>query len=148
MFTSTYARHLLIKRNVWLETKNLSSIIYWLIEAVLVTCSAAGIHMCVVLFLQAATRCDSMTLTPGQWLGLPAVTAVTLYRHEDPALVGTDEEFSVFNSQLQPCSIISFFEEESFCCIFECFLRFPLSFFFSSFLSVSGCRFDIKPAGG
>uniref|UniRef100_A0A674MCE7 Pyridoxal-dependent decarboxylase domain-containing protein 1 n=1 Tax=Takifugu rubripes TaxID=31033 RepID=A0A674MCE7_TAKRU len=34
----------------------------------------------------AATRCDSMTLTPGQWLGLPAVTAVTLYRHEDPAL--------------------------------------------------------------
>ncbi|XP_037834577.1 pyridoxal-dependent decarboxylase domain-containing protein 1 isoform X2 [Kryptolebias marmoratus] len=34
----------------------------------------------------AATRCDSMTLTPGQWLGLPAVAAVTLYRHEDPAL--------------------------------------------------------------
>uniref|UniRef100_A0A3P8SRS0 Pyridoxal-dependent decarboxylase domain-containing protein 1 n=1 Tax=Amphiprion percula TaxID=161767 RepID=A0A3P8SRS0_AMPPE len=34
----------------------------------------------------AATRSDSMTLTPGQWLGLPAVTAVTLYRHEDPAL--------------------------------------------------------------
>lgn len=33
-----------------------------------------------------ATRSDSMTLTPGQWLGLPAVTAVTLYRHEDPAL--------------------------------------------------------------
>uniref|UniRef100_A0A3B5LQL0 Uncharacterized protein n=1 Tax=Xiphophorus couchianus TaxID=32473 RepID=A0A3B5LQL0_9TELE len=27
-----------------------------------------------------------MTLTPGRWLGLPAVTAVTLYRHEDPAL--------------------------------------------------------------
>uniref|UniRef100_A0A3Q2EA29 PDXDC1/PDXD2 second domain-containing protein n=1 Tax=Cyprinodon variegatus TaxID=28743 RepID=A0A3Q2EA29_CYPVA len=26
-----------------------------------------------------------MTLTPGRWLGLPAVTAVTLYRHEDPA---------------------------------------------------------------
>lgn len=38
--------------------------------------------------LQAATRSDSMTLTPGPWLGLPAVTAVTLYRHEDPALVG------------------------------------------------------------
>ncbi|CAG00806.1 unnamed protein product, partial [Tetraodon nigroviridis] len=36
--------------------------------------------------IMAATRCDSMTLTPGQWLGLPAVTAVTLYRHEDPAL--------------------------------------------------------------
>ncbi|KAM3864035.1 pyridoxal-dependent decarboxylase domain-containing protein 1 [Diretmus argenteus] len=34
----------------------------------------------------AATRSDSMTLTPGLWLGLPAVTAVTLYRHEDPAL--------------------------------------------------------------
>uniref|UniRef100_A0A672GJZ6 Pyridoxal-dependent decarboxylase domain-containing protein 1 n=1 Tax=Salarias fasciatus TaxID=181472 RepID=A0A672GJZ6_SALFA len=31
-------------------------------------------------------RGDSLTLTPGQWLGLPAVTAVTLYRHEDPAL--------------------------------------------------------------
>ncbi|XP_026205911.1 pyridoxal-dependent decarboxylase domain-containing protein 1 isoform X2 [Anabas testudineus] len=36
--------------------------------------------------LMAATRSDSMTLTPGQWLGLPAVTTVTLYRHEDPAL--------------------------------------------------------------
>ncbi|KTF73899.1 hypothetical protein cypCar_00033415 [Cyprinus carpio] len=36
----------------------------------------------------AATKCDSMTLTPGPWLGLPAVPAVTLYRHEDPALLG------------------------------------------------------------
>ncbi|XP_076608962.1 pyridoxal-dependent decarboxylase domain-containing protein 1 isoform X1 [Chaetodon auriga] len=36
--------------------------------------------------IMAANRSDSMTLTPGQWLGLPAVTAVTLYRHEDPAL--------------------------------------------------------------
>ncbi|XP_040917861.1 pyridoxal-dependent decarboxylase domain-containing protein 1 isoform X2 [Toxotes jaculatrix] len=36
--------------------------------------------------IMAATRSDSMTLTPGQWLGLPAVSAVTLYRHEDPAL--------------------------------------------------------------
>lgn len=36
--------------------------------------------------VMAATRSNSMTLTPGQWLGLPAVTAVTLYRHEDPAL--------------------------------------------------------------
>uniref|UniRef100_A0A672ZW86 Pyridoxal-dependent decarboxylase domain-containing protein 1 n=1 Tax=Sphaeramia orbicularis TaxID=375764 RepID=A0A672ZW86_9TELE len=36
--------------------------------------------------VMAATRSDSMTLTPGLWLGLPAVTAVTLYRHEDPAL--------------------------------------------------------------
>ncbi|XP_029293252.1 pyridoxal-dependent decarboxylase domain-containing protein 1 isoform X4 [Cottoperca gobio] len=36
--------------------------------------------------IMTATRSDSMTLTPGQWLGLPAVTAVTLYRHEDPAM--------------------------------------------------------------
>ncbi|KAM9843506.1 pyridoxal-dependent decarboxylase domain-containing protein 1 isoform 2-T2 [Aulostomus maculatus] len=36
--------------------------------------------------VMAASRCDSMTLTPGLWLGLPAVSAVTLYRHEDPAL--------------------------------------------------------------
>lgn len=36
--------------------------------------------------VMAATKSDSMTLTPGLWLGLPAVTAVTLYRHEDPAL--------------------------------------------------------------
>lgn len=36
--------------------------------------------------ITAATKSDSMTLTPGQWLGLPAVAAVTLYRHEDPAL--------------------------------------------------------------
>uniref|UniRef100_A0A8D1HPI9 Pyridoxal-dependent decarboxylase domain-containing protein 1 n=3 Tax=Sus scrofa TaxID=9823 RepID=A0A8D1HPI9_PIG len=34
----------------------------------------------------AATKCDSMTLTPGPWLGLPAVPAVTLYKHDDPAL--------------------------------------------------------------
>ncbi|KAL8215429.1 UNVERIFIED_CONTAM: Pyridoxal-dependent decarboxylase domain-containing protein 1 [Gekko kuhli] len=27
-----------------------------------------------------------MTLTLGPWLGLPAVPAVTLYRHEDPSL--------------------------------------------------------------
>lgn len=37
--------------------------------------------------LQAAIKCDSMTLTLGSWLGLPAVPAVTLYRHEDPSLV-------------------------------------------------------------
>ena len=36
---------------------------------------------------QAATKCDSMVLTPGPWLGLPAVPAVTLYKHDDPALV-------------------------------------------------------------
>ncbi|XP_046894221.1 pyridoxal-dependent decarboxylase domain-containing protein 1 isoform X1 [Hypomesus transpacificus] len=35
--------------------------------------------------VMAATRSDSMTLTLGPWLGLPAVPAVTLYRHEDPA---------------------------------------------------------------
>lgn len=34
----------------------------------------------------AATKCGSMTLTPGPWLGLPAVPAVTLYKHDDPAL--------------------------------------------------------------
>ncbi|XP_038618408.1 pyridoxal-dependent decarboxylase domain-containing protein 1 isoform X2 [Tachyglossus aculeatus] len=34
----------------------------------------------------AATKCDSMTLTLGPWLGLPAVPAVTLYRQEDPSL--------------------------------------------------------------
>ncbi|XP_054848984.1 pyridoxal-dependent decarboxylase domain-containing protein 1 isoform X2 [Eublepharis macularius] len=34
----------------------------------------------------AATKCNSMTLTLGPWLGLPAVPAVTLYRHEDPSL--------------------------------------------------------------
>ncbi|CAL8283248.1 unnamed protein product [Boreogadus saida] len=36
--------------------------------------------------VKRAVHCDSMTLTPGPWLGLPAVPAVTLYRHEDPAL--------------------------------------------------------------
>ncbi|KAL4659056.1 pyridoxal-dependent decarboxylase domain-containing protein 1-like isoform X3 [Arapaima gigas] len=36
--------------------------------------------------VMAATKADSMTLTLGPWLGLPAVPAVTLYRHEDPAL--------------------------------------------------------------
>ncbi|KAM6957267.1 pyridoxal-dependent decarboxylase domain-containing protein 1 [Aplochiton taeniatus] len=36
--------------------------------------------------VMAATRSDSITLTLGPWLGLPAVPAVTLYKHEDPAL--------------------------------------------------------------
>uniref|UniRef100_A0A8C5CQH3 Pyridoxal-dependent decarboxylase domain-containing protein 1 n=1 Tax=Gadus morhua TaxID=8049 RepID=A0A8C5CQH3_GADMO len=36
--------------------------------------------------VKRAVHCDSMTLTLGPWLGLPAVPAVTLYRHEDPAL--------------------------------------------------------------
>uniref|UniRef100_A0A8C7MUQ7 Pyridoxal-dependent decarboxylase domain-containing protein 1 n=1 Tax=Oncorhynchus kisutch TaxID=8019 RepID=A0A8C7MUQ7_ONCKI len=45
------------------------------------------LHILVILgFVNAATRSDSMTLTLGPWLGLPAVPAVTLYRHEDPAL--------------------------------------------------------------
>uniref|UniRef100_A0A8C4ZLQ6 Pyridoxal-dependent decarboxylase domain-containing protein 1 n=1 Tax=Gadus morhua TaxID=8049 RepID=A0A8C4ZLQ6_GADMO len=35
--------------------------------------------------VKRAVHCDSMTLTLGPWLGLPAVPAVTLYRHEDPA---------------------------------------------------------------
>uniref|UniRef100_F6VXE3 Pyridoxal-dependent decarboxylase domain-containing protein 1 n=2 Tax=Ornithorhynchus anatinus TaxID=9258 RepID=F6VXE3_ORNAN len=34
----------------------------------------------------AATKSDSITLTLGPWLGLPAVPAVTLYRQEDPTL--------------------------------------------------------------
>uniref|UniRef100_A0A8C4Q8J0 Pyridoxal-dependent decarboxylase domain-containing protein 1 n=3 Tax=Eptatretus burgeri TaxID=7764 RepID=A0A8C4Q8J0_EPTBU len=34
----------------------------------------------------AAVKSDSMTLTPGIWLGLPATPAVTLYRHDDPSL--------------------------------------------------------------
>ncbi|XP_048869805.1 pyridoxal-dependent decarboxylase domain-containing protein 1-like isoform X2 [Brienomyrus brachyistius] len=41
---------------------------------------------CVPSPLLPATKCDSMTLTLGPWLGLPSVPAVTLYRHEDPAL--------------------------------------------------------------
>ncbi|XP_072560898.1 pyridoxal-dependent decarboxylase domain-containing protein 1 isoform X1 [Paramormyrops kingsleyae] len=41
---------------------------------------------CVTSSVMAATKADSMTLTLGPWLGLPAVPAVTLYRHEDPAL--------------------------------------------------------------
>lgn len=57
-----------------------NAIFCWLCLVMCVRCS--------VPFFQAANRSDSMTLTPGQWLGLPAVTAVTLYRHEDPALVG------------------------------------------------------------
>ncbi|XP_063555837.1 serine/threonine-protein kinase SMG1-like isoform X1 [Gorilla gorilla gorilla] len=36
----------------------------------------------------AAAKCGSMTMTPGPWLGLPAVPAVTLYKHDDPALAG------------------------------------------------------------
>ncbi|XP_041673353.1 pyridoxal-dependent decarboxylase domain-containing protein 1 isoform X2 [Cheilinus undulatus] len=36
--------------------------------------------------VMAANKSDSMTLTPGHWLGLPSTPAVTLYRQEDPAL--------------------------------------------------------------
>ncbi|XP_078691676.1 putative pyridoxal-dependent decarboxylase domain-containing protein 2 isoform X3 [Branchiostoma floridae x Branchiostoma belcheri] len=33
-----------------------------------------------------AVKCDSMTVTPGVWLGLPCTPAVTLYRTADPAM--------------------------------------------------------------
>ncbi|XP_056391878.1 pyridoxal-dependent decarboxylase domain-containing protein 1 isoform X2 [Hyla sarda] len=56
----------------------------WLhVEGVNLATLALGlVNPCVL----AATKCDSMTLTLGPWLGLPAVPAVTLYRHEDPSL--------------------------------------------------------------
>ncbi|XP_060116608.1 pyridoxal-dependent decarboxylase domain-containing protein 1-like [Heteronotia binoei] len=56
----------------------------WLhVEGVNLATLALGYVSSTVL---AATKCDSMTLTLGPWLGLPAVPAVTLYRHEDPSL--------------------------------------------------------------
>ncbi|XP_053327613.1 pyridoxal-dependent decarboxylase domain-containing protein 1 isoform X2 [Spea bombifrons] len=58
--------------NVWLH-----------VEGVNLATLALGYVSSAVL---AATKCDSMTLTLGPWLGLPAVPAVTLYRHEDPSL--------------------------------------------------------------
>uniref|UniRef100_A0A667HCB3 Pyridoxal-dependent decarboxylase domain-containing protein 1 n=1 Tax=Lynx canadensis TaxID=61383 RepID=A0A667HCB3_LYNCA len=55
----------------------------WLhVEGVNLATLALGVSSSVL----AATKCDSMTLTPGPWLGLPAVPAVTLYKHDDPAL--------------------------------------------------------------
>lgn len=59
------------------------------------------------LSIKAATKCDSITLTPGPWLGLPAVPAVTLYRHEDPALVSwtvilnTNHHFTAHHMEMQ-----------------------------------------------
>ncbi|KAJ7989638.1 hypothetical protein DPEC_G00306610 [Dallia pectoralis] len=56
----------------------------WLhVEGVNLATLALGQVSCPVM---AAARSDSMTLTLGPWLGLPAVPAVTLYRHDDPAL--------------------------------------------------------------
>uniref|UniRef100_A0A8B9KJL1 Pyridoxal-dependent decarboxylase domain-containing protein 1 n=1 Tax=Astyanax mexicanus TaxID=7994 RepID=A0A8B9KJL1_ASTMX len=65
-------KELCVQYNVWLHVEgvNLATLVLGQISSV----------------VTAATKCDSMTLTPGPWLGLPAVPAVTLYRHEDPAL--------------------------------------------------------------
>ncbi|KAJ8363875.1 hypothetical protein SKAU_G00127060 [Synaphobranchus kaupii] len=58
----------------------------WLhVEGVNLATLALG-YVAATSSVMAATKCDSMTLTLGPWLGLPAVPAVTLYRHEDPAL--------------------------------------------------------------
>ncbi|XP_062874851.1 pyridoxal-dependent decarboxylase domain-containing protein 1 [Trichomycterus rosablanca] len=65
-------RELCTQYNVWLHVEGVN-----LATLVLGHVSSAVL---------AATKSDSMTLTPGPWLGLPAVPAVTLYRHEDPAL--------------------------------------------------------------
>ncbi|XP_036445759.1 pyridoxal-dependent decarboxylase domain-containing protein 1 isoform X1 [Colossoma macropomum] len=65
-------KELCVQYNVWLHVEGVN-----LATLVLGNISSA---------VTAATKCDSMTLTPGPWLGLPAVPAVTLYRHEDPAL--------------------------------------------------------------
>lgn len=75
--------------------------------------------------LQAAARCDSITLTPGQWLGLPAVTAATLYRHEDPALVRTHDS-------AERCGL------SEYLLVLTCAVC----------ALVSGRRFDLQPAGG
>lgn len=95
-------------------------------------------YISVLLFFQAATRCDSMTLTPGQWLGLPAVTAVTLYRHEDPALVGAillhlllmshPHKQSAPNSPIFSC--IDLWESFCFCVVFLSVFLDCLFFFF------------------
>ncbi|XP_072549873.1 pyridoxal-dependent decarboxylase domain-containing protein 1 isoform X2 [Salminus brasiliensis] len=65
-------KELCVQYNVWLHVEgvNLATLVLGHISST----------------VTAATKCDSMTLTPGPWLGLPAVPAVTLYRHEDPAL--------------------------------------------------------------
>ncbi|XP_053473411.1 pyridoxal-dependent decarboxylase domain-containing protein 1 isoform X2 [Ictalurus furcatus] len=65
-------KELCVQYGVWLHAEGVN-----LATLVLGTVSSA---------VTAATKSDSMTLTPGPWLGLPAVPAATLYRHEDPAL--------------------------------------------------------------
>ncbi|KAL2101520.1 hypothetical protein ACEWY4_003281 [Coilia grayii] len=65
-------KELCVQYNIWLH-----------VEGVNLATLALG-H--VTSPVMAATKSDSMTLTLGPWLGLPAVPAVTLYRHEDPAL--------------------------------------------------------------
>ncbi|XP_031421360.1 pyridoxal-dependent decarboxylase domain-containing protein 1 isoform X2 [Clupea harengus] len=65
-------KELCVQYNIWLH-----------VEGVNLAMLALG-H--VASPVMAATKSDSMTLTLGPWLGLPAVPAVTLYRHEDPAL--------------------------------------------------------------
>ncbi|XP_059413371.1 pyridoxal-dependent decarboxylase domain-containing protein 1 isoform X1 [Carassius carassius] len=65
-------KELCVQHNMWLHVEgvNLATLVLGQVSST----------------VTAATKCDSMTLTPGPWLGLPAVPAVTLYRHEDPAL--------------------------------------------------------------
>ncbi|XP_048846310.1 pyridoxal-dependent decarboxylase domain-containing protein 1 isoform X2 [Brienomyrus brachyistius] len=65
-------KELCVQYDIWLH-----------VEGVNLATLALG---CVTSSVMAATKADSMTLTLGPWLGLPAVPAVTLYRHEDPAL--------------------------------------------------------------
>uniref|UniRef100_A0AAY4C685 Pyridoxal-dependent decarboxylase domain-containing protein 1 n=1 Tax=Denticeps clupeoides TaxID=299321 RepID=A0AAY4C685_9TELE len=65
-------KELCVQNNMWLHVEGVN----------LATLALGHVSSTVT----AATKSDSMTLTPGPWLGLPAVPAVTLYRHEDPAL--------------------------------------------------------------
>uniref|UniRef100_A0A4W4FXP1 Pyridoxal-dependent decarboxylase domain-containing protein 1 n=1 Tax=Electrophorus electricus TaxID=8005 RepID=A0A4W4FXP1_ELEEL len=65
-------KELCVQYNVWLHVEGFN----------LATLALSPVSS----MIMAATKSDSMTLTPGPWLGLPAVPAATLYRHEDPAL--------------------------------------------------------------
>ncbi|XP_076852222.1 pyridoxal-dependent decarboxylase domain-containing protein 1 isoform X3 [Brachyhypopomus gauderio] len=65
-------KELCVQYNVWLHVEGVN----------LATLTLSPVSSTIA----AATKSDSMTLTPGPWLGLPAVPAATLYRHEDPAL--------------------------------------------------------------
>ncbi|KAI4887712.1 hypothetical protein NFI96_025035 [Prochilodus magdalenae] len=73
-------KELCVQYNIWLHVEGLVSVRPGYVN--LATLVLGNFSSTVT----AATKCDSMTLTPGPWLGLPAVPAVTLYRHEDPAL--------------------------------------------------------------